>query len=300
MYRKLRWLGKALSQQFDSDRFCCTNCGSTNFTEVDRKYIVTALKRCNDCQLLFRTPTDSLEHNVKFYNQSYTQGFTTDVPDDQTLAHLTETSFAGTEKDFSYRIDVLEAFGVKPGAKLFDFGCSWGYGSWQFRQHGYAVTAYEISEPRRRFAAEKLGVQTVDSVDDIGHLPQYAETFDCFFSSHVLEHVPQPSRAFALAFELLKPGGVFVSFTPNGSEACREADPSWSRLWGEVHPNFIDDTFFKTHFARSRGILTSSPLRQPEGGLTLERMQGIEPIGDLSGTELLFVAQKPEAARGWR
>jgi Transposase domain (DUF772) len=39
----------------------------------------------------------------------------------------------------------------------------------------------------------------------------------------------------------LSPQGLFIAFVPNGSEAFKRTSPDWTHLWGEVHPNFIDD-----------------------------------------------------------
>jgi hypothetical protein len=84
--------------------------------------------------------------------------------------------------------------------------------------------------------------------------------FDCFFSTHVLEHVPSPGQSFKYAMQLLKPNGLFVSFTPNGSDANRAVEPNWSKHWGEAHPNFIDDIFLDTSFRFSPRAIGSSPV----------------------------------------
>lgn len=72
--------------------------------------------------------------------------------------------------------------------------------------------------------------------------------YDCVFSSHVIEHVPSPAKAFEYAFKLLRNEGLFVSFTPNGSSAARARNPNWKKLWGEVHSNFVDEEFLERSF----------------------------------------------------
>jgi 2-polyprenyl-3-methyl-5-hydroxy-6-metoxy-1,4-benzoquinol methylase len=266
----------------------CPNCGSTDHEIVDAKYIVTELRRCLSCRLLFRCPSDDEARNRDFYNGEYTQGFTTELPDERTLqSHMTH-AFRDTEKDYSRYIDVLIRLGTDRGARLFDFGCSWGYGSWQLKRAGYSVWASDISEAHRDYASEMLNVRVVN-VDDIG--PDVIGTFDCFFSAHVLEHVPVPSAVFRLAARLLRPGGLFVSFTPNGSSDCRLTEKSWSKLWGQVHPNFIDDEFLDRSFAGCPRIFLSLPATSHE----LEQLVlPDEPISrrlTLSRAELLFVAR---------
>ncbi|MBI1202921.1 MAG: methyltransferase domain-containing protein [Rhodopseudomonas sp.] len=288
---KASYLWRSLVAQMDAARFNCPNCGGGGNDVVDRKYGVTQLRRCQTCRLLFRTPTDDPLRNASFYENDYVQGFTTSLPDDAALAVMMERGFAGSEKDYAYYIGVLTRLGVAPGSSLFDFGCSWGYGSYQLARAGYEVAAYEVAPSRRRYARDKLAVRVVD---DMGRcIAALAGTFDCFFAAHVIEHVPSPARAFDHAMRLLKPGGLFVSFTPNGSAGHRAASSDWSKLWGEVHPNFIDDVFLDYNFRSSPRVVGSSPVS--EAGLPAS--PELARLDDLAGGELFFAARK--AGEAW-
>lgn len=150
MNSKLQYLIKCASLSMDPSRMICPSCGGKASTIVARKYFFTALRRCSNCKLLFRTPTTNAEENAAFYQKDYSQGFTTDVPSDSELEILKSTDFKGCAIDYSNYIAVLEALGVTTGQRILDFGCSWGYGSYQLQQHGFSVTAFEISEPRCR------------------------------------------------------------------------------------------------------------------------------------------------------
>ncbi len=57
--------------------------------------------------------------------------------------------------------------------------------------------------------------------------------FDVFFSSHVLEHVPDLRKVFEYAASVLRRGGIFVAFTPNGSTTACCATPSNTTGHGE-------------------------------------------------------------------
>jgi SAM-dependent methyltransferase len=253
---------------------------------VDRKYLITQLRRCGNCQLMFRTPTDDPENNLLFYEREYTQGFNTDLPSDAALAEMKRSNFAGTEKCYSYYISVLTQLGLKPGSSIFDYGCSWGYGSYQFAQAGFEVVSFEVAPSRKRYAHEKLGVRTVDDMDRAA--TDFAGHFDCFFSAHVLEHVPSPAQSFKYAMRLLKPNGLFVSFTPNGSDANRAVEPNWSKHWGEVHPNFIDDVFLDSSFKLSPRAIGSSPVINA----SLPQQSHLKRLDKLDGVELFFAARK--------
>lgn len=242
---------------------------------------------------MFRTPTDDPSINEAFYEKEYAQGFTTDTPTDAELARLIESNFVGTEKDYSYYISVLKQLGLRDGAHVFDYGCSWGYGSYQLAKTGFEVTSFEIAPTRRRYAAEKLGVSVVCEMNEAAD--RLTERFDCFFSAHVLEHVPSPGKALVYAMRLLKMGGLFVSFTPNGSEEYRAAFPEqWSKLWGEVHPNFIDERFVNRNFRQSPRTIGSSPVKDA----VISDGAGLRNSNKLDSSELFFAARKVAAVWG--
>lgn len=126
----------------------CPSCGSTESGLVQRKYFVTELRKCRQCKLLYRYPTDSEEDNSAFYQNSYDEGFTTNLPSEAELKILLLRGFQGHEKDSGTYLEVMRALKVRPGSKVIDFGCSWGYGSWQLQQAGFSVQGYEISRAR--------------------------------------------------------------------------------------------------------------------------------------------------------
>lgn len=267
----------------------CPSCGAHHYQPVQRKYLATTLRRCGDCRLLYRHPIDRPRDTHRFYQRAYREGFTTELPDPRRLERLMTDGFAGTEKDYRSILELLGCLAPAP-AKLFDFGCSWGYGSWQLARAGYAVTAFEISEPRRAFAAQRLGV----AVDDTFPLDAIDEPFDLFFSSHVLEHVPSPAAAIAAAERYLRPGGLFIAFTPNGSTPFRAADEAaWTTSWGRVHPNLLDDEYYRTIFHDRPYFISSSPFDHQ----ALRRWAAADApgqvTGNLDGGELLVVARRP-------
>lgn len=188
----------------------CPSCGSSQSKVVDRKYLVTALRRCENCKLLFRTPTTSPDENASFYQENYSEGFTTEMPDQDQLDELLSRSFVGGKKDYSRYIAILEALGIRKGAELFDFRCSCGYGSWQYGSHDY-----------RKNAAD-----------------------------------------------------------------------SWHKLWGLVHPNFLDKEFYDEKFNDLPSIIGSTPcdLSAIQAWSSGNDCNNVK-ILDLSGGELFFSAK---------
>ncbi len=215
--------------------------------------LVTMLVRCKKCKLLYRLPQDQQEFNAKFYQERYQSGFATTCPTESDLQTMLETGFSKTEKNLSQKLSLLNALGVCRNARLLDYGASWGYGVWQFNQAGFDTVGFEISRSRAQYARTMLDVRVEDDLNEL-HGP-----FDVFFSIHVLEHLPTPALAFDLARRLLRPGGLFVAYTPNGSDICRQANPRrYHESWGRLHPLYLDDAFYRSQLADHPKMFASS------------------------------------------
>lgn len=261
----------------------CPSCGGTEFSCVDRKYGVTTLERCRRCKLLFRLPRGN---ELKPYIEGrYAGGMATDMPDRQTLEQLKHISFKGTEKDASSALDLLSALGCEPGAtRVLDYGCSWGYTAWQLQNAGYRAIGFEPDRLRCDYALTRMGVTAFHSE---GLLPN---SVDVFYSSHVLEHVPNASHTIELARRLVRPGGWIVLRTPNGSLARQHLDgKAWSASWGALHPNLLDDVFYTTIANGNPLLLATDPYDLNAIRQWARRRNDSAIIGDLVGGELLAV-----------
>ena len=167
----------------------------------------------------------------------YKSGLTTELPDPAALRGMLDRDFRGTAKNLGDKIDSLRALGVEPGARVLDFGASWGYGVWQLSAAGYTADGFELSASRAAWGRRHLGVTIASSQAALAD-----SSYDAAFTNHVLEHVGNPRAAFERIARLLKPGGFMVAFFPNGSEACRVANPvRFHCNWGRLHPIYLTD-----------------------------------------------------------
>lgn len=264
---KLGFLWWAATKVLGADTVCPA-CGSDKVQFVYRKYFVTSLHECQSCHIRFRVPKESSERAERLYTkEAYTQGFTTDLPSPTELATLLKGNFAGNEKHFGPYIAILKTI-LPSGAKILDFGSSWGYGSWQITQAGFDVYSYEIGELRARYAEDHLDCKMVTDLSTL-----YG-TIDCVFSSHVIEHLPDPGILLNEAQKLLVPGGYLVCFCPNGDPA-RESQKYYHKVWGKVHPLLITSGFMT--WAIEKNHLSLCEMRAGE---------------NLLGGELLTIARK--------
>jgi cyclopropane fatty-acyl-phospholipid synthase-like methyltransferase len=196
------------------------------------------------------------------------------------LRRLLATGFRDSPKDYTSRIQLLKAAGLKRGDSILNFGSSWGYGSWQLAEAGFKVYSYEVSEVRADYGERKLGCH---SVDDLRGL---RDSIRCFFSAHVIEHLPDPSTMWEAVDQVLDTRGLLVCFTPNGSPS-RETEPGYHKLWGDVHPLLLTPKALRK-MARQYGFkpyVFSSPY-------CLERIRLLKEDSDLDGTELALLASR--------
>jgi len=240
---RINFLIRVLSAYLESQDKNCPYCGSEDTWIIGRKRIVLQLRKCSNCSLMFRWPKDTIKFNRTFYQKAYKQnGLTTDLPDLALLDRLEKTKFTGSEKDFSEKIVILRAF--VPEGKVLDFGCSWGYATFQLQQSGYDAVGFEISKPRAEFGRSHLGIKIIDEYSLLDKLP--SSSFDVIFSSHVLEHLRTLKGVFERFSALLRPGGVLLLFVPNcGGEKARKLGVNWGPMVCEKHPLALDQAFFK-------------------------------------------------------
>ncbi|MGC4036277.1 MAG: methyltransferase domain-containing protein [Chitinophagaceae bacterium] len=262
----------------------CPYCSSPVSRTIDRKFFVTTLNECSECNLLFRHPLDSYEFNQKFYQEEYEQDdkLTTDLPTPAHLEQLLRTNFSDTRKDFSAKINLIKNLVKNRSPKIVDFGANWGYASYQLKKEGFEVQSYEISKPRAAYG-KHLGI---DIFTDESMLK---ENVDVFFSSHVIEHLPDIKMMFRLSQKLINENGFFVSFCPNGSEEFKQKNPeSFHHFWGQVHPNFLNANFYAKAF-RDVPYLIGSNFSSDND--ILQWNQESQTMLDLSGHELFVIAK---------
>ncbi len=279
--RKFRYLLWAASRWPLADTVCPA-CSSQRTVPLKRKALVTGLYGCKDCHLMFRVPKNTTQENRAFYQEEYEEGFTTDCPSENDLSDLMAKSFKGTEKDYSEYIEVVRAAGIKSGQVLLDYGCSWGYGSWQFTRAGFNVYSYEISQPRALYAASRLASRMLAEPEQI------PEKADCFFSAHVIEHLPNPRILWDKVTKVLKPDGLIVLLMPNGESSLEKTKEDYHSLWGQVHPLLLSAAALSA-MARKYGFQGSAHSRP----FDFSKIASQEP-GELGGDELLFIARRSE------
>ena len=121
-------------------------------------------------------------------------------------------------------------------------------------------------------------------VDDLRTLDG---TIDCFFSAHVIEHLPNPNLMFEEAAKLLRPGGVFICYCPNGAlEREQKHFDDYHRNWGKVHPLMLTPEFMKGE-AQRYGFTQCAVFSSPVPSSNIKALRD----ANLDGDELLTIGR---------
>lgn len=281
LWRSLRNLGQTRE---------CPGCGSRNLREIDKKYGVTWLLRCENCALSHRHPKDDKAWLERFYQKEYSidTHMMTNIPSDAEIKQLKKDSFPGLRSYEQY----ITALVAKPNneIRILDYGCSWGYNVFKLKTSGFDACGFELSKPRASFGQDKLNVTIHTETSDI------PKDLDIVMCSHVIEHLSDINAFIELSKKHLSPNGLFIAFCPNGGDEYRNRQPHiWHVNWGAVHPNYLDVHYAKNRFCTCPHlILTDDWQYDPNILLSWDGIGQIQG-NKLDGKELLIIA-KPNAA----
>jgi SAM-dependent methyltransferase len=243
---RLDFLFKVIFKHIKRSDKSCPFCQMNDLVLLGSKYFFLKLYKCNNCLLMFRYPKDNVGDNSRFYNFSYKEGFTTTVPEDSNkLEEYTKTNFHNSDKNFLEKIDIIKRF-VKPKSHLLDFGCSWGYGTWQFKKAGFNAIGFEVDKNRAAYGRNNLGLEIIDNYQDLFFLPDSG--LDLIFTNHVLEHLPNLNNIFNFFSRVLKPKGKLMIIVPNcsGMEIKDVFNSRKIYAFGEKHSLTFSNEFFET------------------------------------------------------
>lgn len=182
------------------------------------------LKQCTnqECGLIWLNPMPSKKDVHLAYQNYYTH-------QDEKILHKqgqrNRTSWRGLirqSRNFIYtlmgimrmrrRQELMFLETVKPG-RLLEIGCGNGARLKLLKKYGWQVEGQEVDTNAGQLAQKTLGVKIhLGLMEELNLQPQQ---YDAIIMHHVLEHVHDPLLLMTICHDLLKPGGTFVSITPN-------------------------------------------------------------------------------------
>lgn len=216
---------------------------------------------CRACGLARSTPSAEIDQIETLYR---------DVEDPEYF-----TSESERRAQFREALERLEEQGeARPPGRLLEIGSSVGLFLDEARRRGWDVVGIEPSRWAAEFAAAR-GLEvfngTLDEFD-----ARRDPGFDVIASWDVLEHLENPMRALALAYELLVPGGIVVFTTVNmgglGRRLLRGRWPWFMRM--HLHYFTRESLTRMVEAAGLELVSTSTEAKTLKLGYVLERARG--------------------------
>lgn len=180
----------------------CVCCGSENsefqFQKLGFRYIL-----CNDCKTLYVNPRPSYEDLLNFNIKAKSTSFW--ISD-----FFLPMAESRRERIFRPRAEfVAQRLNGSALQVVGDIGAGFGLFLEEVKKILPQITAVAI-EPSVEMAGicQQKGFQvihkTIEDIDGMG------EKFDCLCAFELLEHLHRPEVVFNKAYEMLKPGGMFL------------------------------------------------------------------------------------------
>jgi SAM-dependent methyltransferase len=111
-------------------------------------------------------------------------------------------------REFAHTVDFIRKY--KPGGRLLDVGCAYGFFLQEARPH-FDVAGIEIAEDAAGHARAQ-GLNVTTGIADEATLAKFG-MMDVIVLLDVIEHLPSPQETLALCTQHLAPGGVIVITT---------------------------------------------------------------------------------------
>jgi len=192
----------------------CNNCYADDAVELfpAGKAQIHRIVKCRKCGLMYANP--QLD-NVTDVEKDYTLSRN----DDEDAALTVSQKFTlqhqqYLQKQFLQLKDYREIldFTEKGNKGIFlEVGSFAGTFLYEAKKRGWSVVGVEPLELPALYS-EELGVPVIRSYFEEADIP--AQSLEVIVATHVIEHVPDPSRFFDKAYQSLKPGGKLVLETP--------------------------------------------------------------------------------------
>lgn len=159
---------------------------------------------------------------TSFFNEQWREAFHLRIPPEHTAR----------EVDF-----VVQALGLKPGARMLDLACGHGRHCLELARRGCRVTGIDLSEPALEIARQSATHEGLD-VDfvhgDMRVIPfqdEFEAVINMYTSFGFLESEAEDEKVLAGVAGALRPGGRFLIDTSNPLWLFRHIRP---RVWIEL------------------------------------------------------------------
>lgn len=117
----------------------------------------------------------------------------------------------------------------RPGGRCLELGPGGGHDLIQLTRLGWDAVGLEVDASAAASAVKASGRPVY--VGTLEKTPWPDSTFDLLYSSHVIEHLPNPRDASSAMLRLLVPGGRIIIIYPNSQSLTARLWPQHAVIW---------------------------------------------------------------------
>ena len=267
-----------------SEYITCFLCDATVFKKkwcVDGAVFV----RCRNCGLVIQNPQPT--SLVERYDEEY---FEYEIENQENFFDLMLKGL----NDVAFFEDIVPT--LPTHRRILDIGCATGRLLHHFKGLGWDTAGVDLCFESAAYGNREYGVNIVAKTLGDAAFPE--AFFSVTHSSHLIEHVQNPSELVKEVMRILLPGGVFICITPtlDGLQArffgsrWRSAIPDHMTLFNKATLTMLlEEAGFEIELVRSWGGIAEGMapgwLKRP-----IDKIAKYSNSGDV----LLVVARKPD------
>ena len=195
--------------------FCDGPLGEPLFTNVRDRLRISSrqwtFRQCLVCKSAVLDPTPSLEDLIAAYPEIYAFDQASQA---SLLSHLIYTLETTLFYHPIYRHSArqtVKVTGLKNG-RLLDIGGGTGHRTHFFQELGFRCIVLDVDRRPLRIAQARFRLPAIQALPE--ELPLAYGSLDLITFFHVVEHLPDPSRALQAAYHTLRPGGWVAIAVP--------------------------------------------------------------------------------------
>lgn len=230
----------------------CPYCGSRQVRRLGRKALLLTAQKCEFCGLIFRWPTESVGRIQQYYQEEYvslwenTTGVQREIASGE-MQQLIATHFKDSKYDYTPKLQIVQQLTGSTSGRLLDFGCGWGYITYQANRLGWDAEGFDLAKPYAEFARQHLGLTIHTDLDYLTNRVNFNQ-YDIIFTHHVLEHLTNLRAILDNFYRLLKPNGLLVIVVPNAGSA--QSNHSALSTLGQNHISAFTREWFINNLGR--------------------------------------------------
>lgn len=203
-------------------------------------------RQCKECEAFVQTSSSNFLEDFERSQEEYFNGDPTEVFAQPTPLFNERWAF----REWLCRHYLIEK------STVLEVGPGSGVLAQILEKNGFNYTGCEHSPSFSDYLRDK-GLKIYTGAFENSQVTKFKEEFDAIISMHIIEHLPNPQKHLARAYDVVKPGGIMILCTPNSKSIYHKIPYKFASNFDEAHL-FVFSAESITHMARNAGWMVET------------------------------------------